>query len=285
MQPSEGKPACWSPIESLKLSRSRELYSYHTIIFWVPCRICSSTVSVNQLLKMYRHYCHTITLAGENVQTHQVFKVFLRPFWKSASPDLWRRFVEADLMFVCPDRIAKPMAERDILCCDNEWSCWIGLRKPLHRCPSSRYHAASWARTSPYSLGPYIFSGVGYLDEISPEFHRAGRKKPPDHVHFHQLEWPLGWKSNKSHHLLWKSKNPKPNPTPHPASASVRRAQILVTKVAATWDAWRRCGGEGGIDVCIHIMWHVYAYIINSNVHVYIRKNYIITFCISFIAE
>lgn len=75
-------------------------------------------------------------------------------------------------------------------------------------------------------------------------------QKPPDHVHFHQLEWP--WGGNLiSHIICFKVQESKTKSNPHPASASVRRAQILVTKVAATWDAWRRCGGEGGIDVCI----------------------------------
>lgn len=123
--------------------------------FWVPCRICSSTVSVNQLLKLYRHYCNTITLAGENVETHQVFKVFLRLLKVSFSRSL-TSFCGGRSHVVCPNRIAKPMAER---------TSYVVTMNDLAEldCENLFIHvrvvgAASWIRTSPYSLGPYIYS-------------------------------------------------------------------------------------------------------------------------------
>ena len=103
MQPSEGKPACLSPTESLKLSHSRELCSYHTVIFGFHVELARPQHPSIHYSEMYRRYCHTIT--------YQVFKVFLRLLKVSFSRSL-TSFCGGRSYVVCPDRIAKPMAER-----------------------------------------------------------------------------------------------------------------------------------------------------------------------------
>ena len=140
--------------------------------FRVRCRICSSTVYFN-LLRMYLHYCITITLWEE---LYKLTKIFLRHFAVGFSRSV-TSLCSGWSHLVCPDRIAKPMTGhhkfwRWILAFLGNWgqvSCWTGLWKLVDACPSGRYQAASRTQTSPYSLGQYILRGSCW-DEISGNF-------------------------------------------------------------------------------------------------------------------